>query len=360
MIDISEVTETAFREMRLLGESMKFDNLELSPDEQFAGACAQSPVPEKEVAKQVIEETFWASMLTEENRPCRPRLIYSPSGKGRNYLTHWLTTRIPLNRDTLRKMTPTQGPLGFLVWDCGDCESKVPEIIAVEGSQYGITGDFTIAAPNYGALDISWHCIRIVAFRAGRIDCRSREFLPDQSGAMNVVSKLLDSFDPVYLTHAIGSITKHGHGGAIWTLRHGCSIGDIQIGHQVKESNPPVREKSSQRFKWLESVGNLAAVDGAVLIDSELQVLGFGCFIDLPDSERDVACLVGSTGVEKRPSKSLGGGRHRSAIEFCCRFAPAAAIVVSEDGRISLFWAVPDETPFWAPLSILGFSGNFV
>jgi len=357
MIDISEVTETAFREARLLGESMKFDNLALSPDEQFVRACAQSPLPEMEVAKEVIEESFWASMLTEENRPCRPRLIYSPSDKKRSYFTHWLTTRIPLDRDSLRKLTPTQGPLGFLVWNC---ESKIPEIVAVEGSHYGITDDFTIAAPNYGALDISWHLLKMVALRAGRIDCRSTDFRPDQHSALNVISKLLESFDPVYLTHAMRSITKHGHGGAIWTLRHGCSIEGIQIGHQVKESSPPVRENHTQRFKWLESVGNLAAVDGAVLIDSQLQVLGFGCFVDLPDSERDVACLVGSSGVEKRPSKSLGGGRHRSAIEFCCRFAPAAAIVVSEDGRISLFWAVPGQTPSWAPFSILGFSGEFV
>jgi hypothetical protein len=356
-VEMSEVVDVIFRETRLVGESMKFDSLELSAEEQFARSCVQFPLPPRETAKHVIEEVFWASMLTEEGRPCRPRLIYSPKAKDRGYWAHWLGEPTPLSRETLRKLMPTQGPLGFLVWDC---EGESPQIVAVEGSQYGIVGDFTVAAPAYGALDVTWHCLRIVALRAGRIDCRSREFLPDQGGALNIVWKLLDSFDPIYLRHTIRSIAQEGHGGAIWVLKEGRSLDGIQVGHVIRGSNPPTRQQHQQRFKWLESVGNLAAVDGAVLIDSQLRVLGFGCFVDVPNSPRDVLCLSGTGKVEKRPSKSLGGGRHRSAIEFCCRFAPAAAIVVSEDGRISLMWAAPNEPPFWAPLSILGFVGDLL
>ena len=355
MIDIAELTNAVFQETRLLGESMKFDNLELSADEQFARACAQFPLPTKEAAATVIEEVFWASLLTEESRPCRPRLMYSPRSKDRGHSAHWLDTPIHLDRDSLRKLTPTQGSLGYLIWDS---VREYPEIIGLEGSHGGVDVDFTISAPSYGALDISWHCLRIIAFRAGRLDCRSKDFLPNESSALNVVWRLLGSFEPVYLGHAIRSITKEGHGGAVWTMGEGRDLKGIQIGHPIQRSSPPSREQYQQRFKWLESVGNLAAVDGAVLIDSQLRVLGFGCFVDLPDSPREVSCLVGSSKIEKRQSKSLGGGRHRSAIEFCCRFAPAAAIVVSEDGRISLMWAAPNEPPFWAPLSVLGFSAD--
>jgi hypothetical protein len=355
MIDISALTAAILRETRLLGESIKFNSLELSPEEQFTRSCEQFPLPPKETITAVTEEVFWASVLTEESRPCRPRIIYSPRQRDRGQAMHWLASAIKLNRDSLRKLTPTQGPLGYLVWDS---ESEKPEITGIEGRQGGEAGDFMIAAPNYGALDISWHCLRIVAFRAGRLDCRSEEFLPDQNRALDMVRRLLGSFDVTYLRHVIRSISEEGHGGAIWVVREGQSLEGIQIGHAIEKSSPPPRAPHLPRFKWLESVGNLAAVDGAVLIDSQLRVLGFGCFVNLPDSSREVGCLTGSNKVEKRPSTALGGGRHRSAIEFCSRFAPAAAIVVSEDGRISMIGAAPNDAPFWAPLSLLGFSDD--
>jgi hypothetical protein len=355
MIDISELTKAVFEETRLLGESIKFDSLDLTSDEQFARSCEQFPLPTIEHATIAIEEVFWASLLTEEGRPCRPRLIYSPRNRDRGHAAHWLERPVSLSRDSLRKLTPTQGPLGYLIWDC---ESDRLEVTGVEGRQGGDVCDFTIAAPNYGALDINWHCLRIVALRAGRIDRRSKEFLPDTSRALDVVRGLLESFDPVYLGHTIRAIAKEGHGGAVWMLREGQGLDGIQIGHPTQRQEPPPRERHEQRFKWLESVGSLAAIDGAVLLDSHLRVLGFGCFIDLPESPQEVFCLAGMNKVEKTSSEKLGGGRHRSAIEFCRRFAPAAAIVVSEDGRISMMWAAPQNPPFWAPLSILGFSGE--
>lgn len=355
MISIDEVASAVLEETKLLGESMKFDSLDLTPEEQFARACEHNPLPEKETLEEIIEEVFWASTLTEDSRPCRPRLIYSPRGKDRGHWAHWLDKPVPLNRDSLRKLAPTQGPLGFLVWDR---YSKTPEVIAIEGSQYGIVGDFTIEASGYGALEFGWHCLRIMALRAGRLDRRSKEFLPDTSNALNVVWKLLDSFEPVYLRHTIRSIAREGHGGAVWILRKGHTTNGIHIGYSVRTSNPPSRERSDQRFKWLESVGNMAAIDGAVLMNSQLEVLGIGCFLQVPNQPREVFCLTGTNKVERRESTSLGGGRHRSALEFCCQFAAAAAIVVSEDGRISIMWAAPNELPFWTPLSVLGFTGD--
>jgi DisA bacterial checkpoint controller nucleotide-binding len=357
MIDIPELTRSVFEETRLLGESIKYDSLDLTADEQFSRSCEQFPLPTMAHATTVIEEAFWASLLTEEGRPCRPRLIYSPRNRDRGQATHWLEKPAPLNRDSLRKLTPTQGPLGYLVWDV---ESDKPEITGIEGRQGGDVCDFTIAAPNYGALDINWHCLRIIALRAGRLDRRSKEFLPDASRALDVVRGLLESFDPVYLGHTIRAIAKEGHGGAVWMLREAQAIDGIQIGHPIQRREPPTRERYEQRFKWLESVGNLATVDGAVLLDSHLRVLGFGCFIDVPDSPQEVFRLVGMNKVDRISSEVLGGGRHRSAIEFCCRFAPAAAVVVSEDGRISMMWATSGNPPFWAPLSILGFSGTLL
>jgi DisA bacterial checkpoint controller nucleotide-binding len=143
-------------------------------------------------------------------------------------------------------------------------------------------------------------------------------------------------------------------------LREKQDIAAIHIGNQIQHDERPLPERHEPRSKWLESVGHLAAVDGAVLLDSHLRVLGFGAFIEVADSTKNVGCISEAGKVEKRPAKDLGGGRHRSAVEFCSRFAPAAAIVVSEDGRISLIWATAHDEVFWVPMSILGFSDSIL
>jgi DNA integrity scanning protein DisA with diadenylate cyclase activity len=109
----------------------------------------------------------------------------------------------------------------------------------------------------------------------------------------------------------------------------------------------------------LKSVGYLAAVDGAVLLDSQLRVLGFGAFVNIPDQQDKVA-YRSAEGVDMVEPRQLGGGRHRSALQFCREYAPAAAVVVSEDGRITVMKAGPDRKVMCAPISVLGFSGSII
>jgi hypothetical protein len=357
MISNVELANVILEEARLLGESITFDGAKLTPEEQFARAIVQFPLPGREAIACVLEEVFWASLLTEESRPCRPRLLYFPGRETVHGATHRLKSPLTLTRDSLRKLTPLQGPLGYLTWDC---VAGKPEIAGIQGRQGGDACDFVVASPHYGALDISWHCIRLVGLRAGRVDRYSKASLPTVSRALNIVRELLGSFDPVYLGHAIRAIANDGHGGSIWILREDQALDGIQIGHPVYQDELPPPERFEQRFKWLASVGHLAGIDGAVVLDTRLRVLGFGAFINIPDSPREVTCVFSTSKVEKRPSVDLGGGRHRSAVEFCSRFAPAAALIVSEDGRISLVWATARDNVLWVPMSVLGFSGEII
>jgi DNA integrity scanning protein DisA with diadenylate cyclase activity len=128
----------------------------------------------------------------------------------------------------------------------------------------------------------------------------------------------------------------------------------------VQPGERPLPQHFEQRSKWLESLGYLAAGDGAVLVDSRVKILGFGAFIDVPEAARQVTCFSYAGGARRIESTKLGGGRHRSAIEFCVRFAPAATIVVSEDGRISIVWAETKVAPCYAPFSALGISSDSI
>ncbi len=358
MLDSQELAGLLLQEARLLGQSIRFqDAPDLTPGEKFARAVAQYPLPDRDTAASVLEEVFWASLLTEESRPCRPRLLYSPRQETTSRAVHRFENPILLNRDHLRKLTPIQGPLGYLTWDCvfGN-----PEITGIEGRQGGEPCDFTIASPKNGALDMSWHCFRLVTLRAGRLSLRSKTSLPDLHAALNHLRQLLGDFAPVFLGSTILAVASEGHGGAVWIMRENRDHKGIQIGYPIHRDDRPLPERYEQRSKWLESVGHLAAVDGAVLLDSQLRVLGFGAFIDIPDSPRKVSFVSSAGNIEKRLPKDLGGGRHRSAVEFCSRFAPAAAIVVSEDGRISVIWATVQGDPYCVPLSILGFTDSIV
>jgi sensor domain DACNV-containing protein len=358
MLNSHELADLLLQEVRLLGQSITFqDALDLTPDEKFARAVVQYPLPDRETTASILEEVFWASLLTEESRPCRPRLLYSPRQETMSSAVFRLENPVLLNRDSLRKLAPTQGPLGYLTWDC---MSGKPEITGIQGRQGGDPPDLTIASPKNGALDINWFCFRLVTLRAGRLSRLSEASLPDLHTALNHLRQLLGDIAAIFLGTTIGAIASEGHGGAIWILRETRDHRGIQIGHPIYRDDRSLPKKFEQRSKWLESVGHLAAVDGAVLLDSHLRVLGFGAFIDIPDLPREVSFVSSSSNIEKRLSKELGGGRHRSAVEFCSRFAPAAAIVVSEDGRISIIWAAAQDDPYWVPLSILGFGDTII
>ena len=79
MIDSKYLADVVLQEARLLAHSVTFNEApNLTPEEKFAREVAQFPLPDCEAIASVIEEIFWASLLKEEGRPCRPRLVYFP------------------------------------------------------------------------------------------------------------------------------------------------------------------------------------------------------------------------------------------------------------------------------------------
>jgi hypothetical protein len=355
MISSHTLADSILEEARIHSNAMTFDD---APDLQAEGkhekASAQFPLPSREIIAAVLEEVFWASHLTEEGRPCKPRLIYAPVLRP---AAHRFEPGVALNRSNLRRLTPVQGPEGHLIWSA---DSGSPWITGVEGG--GHPPEFYVASVRVGTLDIGWWSSRLLTLRAGTVSRRSQSAHPDVFRALDVVRNSLGTFDPVFLTSTIIAIANGGHGGSVWISRLTRIPDGIQVGNRVSPTNNPplTKQEYQQRTAWVESVGHLAAIDGAVLLDAELRVLGFGAFIDVPESKIKVRCLSENGIYEPKSPGELGGGRHRSAVEFCSRFAPAAALVVSEDGRISLMWANEVNEPFWTPLSQLGFTHAIV
>ncbi len=89
----------------------------------------------------------------------------------------------------------------------------------------------------------------------------------------------------------------------------------------------------------LDAIGELSAVDGALVLDDQLSVLGFGAKLHLEAADFTVSvwnALTGPVG-EGLHVADLGGMRHQSAARFVHEHSGAIAIVVSQDRRVTLF-----------------------
>lgn len=356
MINGIELMQSVHGEARVMAERMTFSDARfLDTGSKLARMMGTSPLPAPESGGPVLDEVFWATLLAEEGRPCRPRLLYLPTADERSPV-HWLDAPVPLTRGTLRKLSPAQGPMGYLTWKF---DHDKPFITGIQAREGGDPHNLIIAGVGFGAINITWSSFRVVTLRGGEVRRLSTCALPDAHGVFDMVRELLGQFESVFLGTVVRAIQEQGHGGSLWIVRHGCSLEGLDIGRRVKPDSRGLTERFgtfAARLPWLVSIARLAAVDGAVLLDSRVHVLGFATFVPLR-APIDVVQRTVDGRDETLSATALGGGRHRSAVEFCHRFAPAAAIVVSEDGRVMVIAAATThDPPKCAEVGSLGFS----
>ncbi len=101
----------------------------------------------------------------------------------------------------------------------------------------------------------------------------------------------------------------------------------------------------------IDTVAALTAVDGATIISDDLLIQGFGTEISYKPAppNTEVKCMARAIGIGPGTievgSKKLDGFgmRHRSAFGYCSEDEDAIAIVVSQDGGISVFCTDDDK-----------------
>ena len=101
-----------------------------------------------------------------------------------------------------------------------------------------------------------------------------------------------------------------------------------------------VRDAAQIAFdEAIELVAQLTAIDNAVLLDTDLNVRGFGVQVIESDAPRMLFEHASpySTDVHVDDLSTFKGTRHPAGVIFCMRQErEAAAIIVSQDGRLSL------------------------
>jgi hypothetical protein len=100
--------------------------------------------------------------------------------------------------------------------------------------------------------------------------------------------------------------------------------------------------------RTVDAVAGLTAVDGAVILTDQYDVLGFGAKITRRSGHALVEQVIVTEPIEGgeatlvHPDK-LGGTRHLSAAQFVQDQQDCAALVASQDGRFTVFEWSPCE-----------------
>jgi hypothetical protein len=111
-----------------------------------------------------------------------------------------------------------------------------------------------------------------------------------------------------------------------------------EVKHQVTRM---CSQQPSDTWKAaVRAIAALAAVDGAIVMTRDVQVLGFGAKIAGGNGAEPPLCIFqavpGSQEVVRSPLEQSGGTRHQSAVRFAAAHPDTLALVISQDGHLSI------------------------
>jgi hypothetical protein len=102
-------------------------------------------------------------------------------------------------------------------------------------------------------------------------------------------------------------------------------------------------------FELSRVMANLTAIDGALVLDKRLSVLGFGAEVsaELPTPTHIFRALDTEGATRERADLENVGTRHRAAYRFVQHHPKGLAVVISHDGGVSFVANRDGEVTFW-------------
>jgi hypothetical protein len=113
--------------------------------------------------------------------------------------------------------------------------------------------------------------------------------------------------------------------------------------------DPLFAELEQEVFEHSRVLANLAAIDGALVLDKRFSILGFGAEVsaELPAPER-VWSALDTEGLELQAEDVQNvGTRHRAAYRFVNDHPRGLAVVISQDGGVSFVANRDGKVVFW-------------
>ncbi|MBN8231777.1 hypothetical protein JYK02_30115 [Corallococcus macrosporus] len=97
----------------------------------------------------------------------------------------------------------------------------------------------------------------------------------------------------------------------------------------------------------VEDVGQMTAIDNALLLARDLQVIGAGYHVSSSQRLKVYEATDPAGVIRREYDLQAHGARHHAAAAFADQYPGAVAFIASEDGPLKCFYKVGDQVLFW-------------
>jgi hypothetical protein len=331
------------------------------------GKESLASMPDAETIEAVIDAVFWASLRREEGYEPKISLAFLAPEEAEHPLR--FERPLPLDPSALTRVAPAVERRGIHlgVWrNHGDdlylwgTTNAIPTLCFV----------VEVAAP--GLLVVKHHTgeesgkfVNVVVLEGDQIkmvdEAASR--LPDCPGLLISLLGFDSSDHPEnsanVLVELAVSMREHKRGGLLLVVPAGSESWRESIVLPMPYAvSPPFSElahlsrqtpQEKTRRVWrdslsrtIDAIAGLTAVDGAVVLTEQYDLLGFGAKIVRKKGSPQVEQVIVTEPIEGGGARQvhpeeLGGTRHLSAAQFVQDQRDSIALVASQDGRFTVF-----------------------
>ena len=136
-------------------------------------------------------------------------------------------------------------------------------------------------------------------------------------------------------------------------VRRLVQLGQISWDGYRQSRDPEVLALTAQIDYFASYIAGLAAVDGALVLTQQINMVGFGVEIRASQISLDhVYRAMDVEGTTLQPvAADHGGTRHRAAYRLCLAAPDCLAIVISQDGNVQFVHSQEGKVVFWDQLS---------
>jgi hypothetical protein len=353
----------------------------------------RTPVdPSAEELERLLEVTFFASLTSEESRSEPLSIVYSPNGLADLELlarpwvvAGWNAMQFTYTR--LRKLASLSKPgSAYLVISSGVEGLEIRGVANPPPPQFLDFDDkfLRISAIAPGTLIVEEGSHEVLTYAAGVIHNARTEPGDKEDSPFSTIRHALATgahgSAEFFLRRLVRLIAGSGHGGMIaigaddsdaeaipseqaYRLHAPLDLGGLfvktwelsevsnhlaqrRLGPDYEEMQPESEEErlnnrelhdESQKLEAVsEQLARFSTVDGALAMTPALQLVAFGCKLNVKEDPTNVWRYKGVLQAE-RLDLSQKGTRHRSAAAFAAEKRGRLAICVSQDGPVTVF-----------------------
>jgi hypothetical protein len=360
------VSEPAYPAARAISNPVRLHFSRQLAEERDRGTRDLAQEPDNPAIEAVIDAAFWASLLRQEHYPPRFSLAFLAPEQSRLPLT--FERSLPLTPENLARLAPAVERPGihlgvwreneeFYIWGatrtlpvlCLVVEVVDPGIVVIKHRRGTESGKFINVAVLEGDQ------VKVLDHKS--VSLEDPPALVASLLGLDVPASSADSIQ--VLIQIAASMRAHGRGGSLLIVPQGTEAWrESIVGPTTYAISPPyselaglIREDARERSqrRWREALGRavdavagLTAVDGAMVVTDECELLAFGAKIGRRDAWARLQEVVDTELMEGAIARTVhpahfGGARHLSAAQFAHDQNDSVALVASQDGRFTVF-----------------------